>query len=120
MNRKITETKTETTPNVTKMELDFIEHLACSDFTAENWNEGIRGYVCQSEGYDMKRTRGVMSSLVQKDIIFVEAEVNQWTPGHDEYTTWVGVKCPKITKMVYEDFLAKGWVDDYAKMTEVV
>ena len=119
MNRKETETKTETTTNVTKMEYDFIEHVACSDFTSENWNDGIRGYVCESEGFDMKRARGVMSSLVQKDIIFVDAEVNQWTPGDNEYRSWVAVKCPKITKMVYEDFVAKGWVDDYAKMTEV-
>tara|TARA_Y100001972_G_scaffold85485_1_gene104601 strand:- start:2004 stop:2360 length:357 start_codon:yes stop_codon:yes gene_type:complete len=109
----------ETTTNVTKMEYAFIEHVACSDFTSENWNEGIRGYVCESEGFDMKKARGVMSSLVQKGIIFVDAEVNQWCPGDDEYRSWVAVKCPKITKMVYEDFITKGWVNDWAKMTEV-
>jgi len=49
----------------------------------------------------MKRARGVMSSLVQKDIIFVDAEVNQWTPGDNEYRSWVAVQSPKVYHIVY-------------------
>ena len=121
MNREITETKTdETTTNVTELEMQFMKDLACSDFSFECCRggyetdddmmyDGIRGYVCSSEGFNMRVVRGVMSSLVQKDIIAVDVEVNQWTPGHDEYTTWVSVKSVSVTKRIYEDLKAKGW-----------
>lgn len=75
--------------SITRLELDFIRHLACSDFAYEYADSGICGYVNSEEGFDMKRVRGVMASLVNKGIIEIDNGYNN---------TWVLVNNMYIVK----------------------
>ena len=122
MNRETTEAKTdETKTNVTKLEMQFMKDLACSDFSFECCRggyetdddmmyDGIRGYVCSTEGFNMKVIRGVMSSLEQKGIISIDSGQEEYYCGHSvESVAWVSVKSVSVTKRIYEDFKAKGW-----------
>ncbi|MAC32978.1 MAG: hypothetical protein CME38_05150 [Haliea sp.] len=73
--------------NITPLEMDFIRLLGCSDFAYEYEDSGICGYVNAQEGFDMKRVRGVMASLVNKEIIEVDNSGNDM----GGYNTWVVV-----------------------------
>tara|TARA_R100001443_G_scaffold116699_2_gene138113 strand:+ start:2350 stop:2646 length:297 start_codon:yes stop_codon:yes gene_type:complete len=62
---------------LTELERDFLNSLVDSDFCEfqtdihneeDSW---VANWVCKEFGYDMKVTRGIMTSLQQKDIVNV-------------------------------------------------
>jgi hypothetical protein len=88
---------------LTELEFEFIYELSASDFAFECGKEdGIGGYVNSNEGFDMRRVRGVMSSLVQKGYIRVD-DMSFIEFGSSSVTkdTWVVVTDMEITETIY-------------------
>ena len=82
---------------ITKLERDFLNSLVESDFTEfqtdihnekDSW---VANWVCKEYGYDMKVTRGIMTSLQQKGIV----KVGEPKPLHmntKKTANWVSIK----------------------------
>lgn len=98
---------------LTELEFDFIYELSASDFTFECGKEdGIGGYVSSNEmpyydhsgeGFDMKRVRGVMSSLIQKGYIRVDdASFVEFGSSSVTKDTWVVVTDMEITEAIWD------------------
>jgi len=89
--------------NITDLEKEFLNRLIESEYA--DFVEGEEGwvgdYVCKYD-YDMKVTRGVMSSLEQKNIIIV-GEPEKTLKG-DAMMNWVSIKCKYVD---YENYSLK-------------
>jgi|TARA_R100000482_G_C5120437_1_gene145425 dephospho-CoA kinase len=84
----------------TKLELEFIDYFKETEYCVGG------GYVFHNE-WNMKQTRGVMSSLKQKKIITV---IDDSLSEPDYPCTWISIDIPKLVEMkiLSEDYL-KTW-----------
>ena len=86
---------------ITKLERDFLNSLIDSDladFQTDIHNEEdswVANWVCKEYGYDMKVTRGIMTSLQQKGIVKVgePKPLNNYTR---KTANWVSIKSKYI------------------------
>tara|TARA_R100000664_G_scaffold2504_1_gene6247 strand:+ start:2233 stop:2493 length:261 start_codon:yes stop_codon:yes gene_type:complete len=81
----------------TKLELEFIDYFKETEYCVGG------GYVFHNE-WNMKQTRGVMSSLKQKKILVV---IDDSLSEPDYPSTWVALDIPKLVelKILSEDYL---------------
>lgn len=82
--------------NFTKLELDFIDYFKETEYCVGG------GYVFHNE-WDMKKTRGVMSSLIQKNVI-ITCDDSLSEP--DYPSTWISLDIEYLIKLgIIEDNL---------------
>jgi len=74
-------TEALTTIVVTPLEMTLLETVVYSDHASDGY--GLAGYVYHNE-LDMTIFRGVISSLIQKGVI--------WPPTRESGNTWVAIK----------------------------